>query len=94
MIIPEIKQTCDRCHKDEVARYEIADTEFFLCSDCAVNEGFCLNCGGFFDGTEEFMLTGIRGLCVDCETELHESASEYYDIESEDDDGDYADIPY
>lgn len=67
---PAINQVCDECQQaDNLARYEINDTELFLCPDCAAGEGFCLSCGGFFGGTEEFFYSGINGFCRDCVSE-------------------------
>lgn len=75
MTIP-MERTCDNCGKDDIARYEIDEAEFFLCPDCAVNAGFCLSCGGFFGGTEEWFRSSIRGMCVDCRNEV-KFADEY-----------------
>jgi hypothetical protein len=96
-----VMNTCEKCGQEpsylggDWSAYALpGEGSRVLCGDCAADAGFCLMCGEFFGGTEEFMLTGIKGLCVDCEQELHESIPHDLEFENEDDDSDYADIPY
>lgn len=74
MMIDHTQTPCEVCGEiKECWGYVTHDSkEHTLCSDHAAELGFCLNCGGYFGGTEEFMQTGIKGLCVDCEMGIKE----------------------
>lgn len=63
---------CDQCNTSEgdIVTYQLEDSEFDLCAECAIKAGFCISCGGFFGGTEEFLHSGFRGCCADCRAEL------------------------
>lgn len=65
---------CMECGEQDNGNYFYAfpdgKTKKVLCSECAVNAGFCISCGGFFGGTEEFLRSGFKGCCVDCKSEI------------------------
>lgn len=67
---------CMKCGKKDSGNciYTFPDgkTKSLLCGDCAVNAGFCISCGGFFGGTEEFLRSGVRGCCCDCASEIND----------------------
>lgn len=64
----------DRENK-ELEHYQIAGANLLLCMECAIAEGFCIICGEFFGGTEEFLRSGIKGCCVDCKAMFDDEVS-------------------
>lgn len=63
---------CVECGEDS-DEYEYPDgTITALCEEHATEAGFCYACRGFYGGTEEFMVSGIRGLCCECKDQLDE----------------------
>jgi hypothetical protein len=45
---------------------------FIYCDEHAADAGFCISCGNFYGGTEEFFISGARGLCCECKSEMEE----------------------
>jgi hypothetical protein len=59
---------------------------FYYCREHAARFGFCLSCGAFVGGTEDFLRTGQEGLCFDCYwTEQQEIERVFYDDDDDDD---------
>ena len=75
---------CDNCWRKSEYKFSLPDLGpmnekgivevkyhyFYYCYQHSETSGFCMGCGGFFAGTEEFFQSGVRGLCVDCKEEL------------------------
>ena len=56
-----------------------------LCYDHAKESGFCLGCGHFSAGTEDFDFSEIEGYCGQCVEELRYESGEYDDEDDWDD---------
>lgn len=54
----------------------------WICNEHVADEGFCINCGGFWAGVESYDFSRIKGVCENC---IHEFDD---DSENEFDDGD------
>lgn len=64
----------------------------YLCSEHQSDNGFCINCHGFFGGLESFefpVVTGnVPGLCEECSDILRSEVEEY----DEDDEDNYLNV--
>lgn len=71
-----------------ITGYEKPLPTFYYCPQHAAEAGFCVYCGAFVGGTEDFLKSGVQGLCFDCFYQLEEEPRafwEEYDDEYEED---------
>ncbi len=56
---------------------------FMYCDKHAADAGFCISCGDFYGGTEEFFRSGMHGLCCECLRNDDWSSDDDFDEEDE-----------
>ena len=70
---------CDECWKKAEYHFEFPalseedaknPTFNYCCYDHAINSGFCMGCGYFCAGTEDFDFSKVKGMCGQCVEDL------------------------
>lgn len=81
-LIQKIKRKldrCDSCWKKAEYHFEYPalseedakkPTFDYCCYDHAITSGFCMGCGYFCSGTEDFDFSKVKGLCGQCVEDL------------------------
>jgi len=73
--------TCSNCKQESetIESYQFPDDTDAgnLCTTCAAQNGFCIICGSFCAGTEDYDFSPITGICGQCVEELRYENGEF-----------------
>lgn len=72
---------CEACgnQSDDVTEYSfpVDNHHLIACPGCAADNGFCMICGYFCAGTEDYDFSPIKGVCGECVDDLRYETGEY-----------------